>query len=330
MKDKALQKVLIIRFSSIGDIVLTSPIIRCIKIQSPETEVHYLTKKQHHSLLKANPCISKIWLYDNNFPELLPLLKAEKFSFIIDLHRNLRSFFVILKLFKPFSTFPKLNFRKWLLVNFKINLLPDTHIVDRYFSALKKLNIYNDDQGLDHFIPSDEEIDISLLPHLKEGYIAFSIGGKHNTKILPEEKVIRICQGLSCPVILLGGSEDKERGDKIVKNTGSNVYNGCGNYSINQSASLICNSRLVITNDTGLMHIAAAFRKPILSIWGSTVPEFGMYPYLPEGFKNTSKIFEVKGLSCRPCSKIGFEKCPKGHFKCMNEQEIENIIKTAG
>jgi len=324
-----MQKVLIIRFSSIGDIVLTSPLIRCLKTQSPETEIHYITKKQYHPILSSNPYISKVWLFDNDFKSLIPRLRSENFDFIVDLHRNFRSRFVILKLQRPSASFPKLNYRKWLMVNFRINLLPEIHIVDRYFSALQKLEILNDRKGLDYFIPSSEEVDIvELIPGLKNGYMAFSIGGRHYTKLFPEEKIIAVCNGTALPVLLLGGPEDKERGERIVKLTGSHVVNGCGKFSISQSASLVRQSQLVITNDTGMMHIAAAFHKPIISIWGNTVPAFGMYPYLPEGLEGNAKIFEVQGLSCRPCSKIGYDRCPKIHFRCMNDQDVEGIINS--
>ncbi len=328
MKQESLHKVLIIRFSSIGDIVLTSPVIRCLKTQSPDTEVHYLTKKQNHSILSSNPYISRIWLFDNDFNDLIPQLRSENFSFIVDLHKNFRSRFVILKLGKPSASFPKLNFRKWLLVNTKINILPDVHIVDRYFRALQKLEIRNDGKGLDYFIPQAEEVDISgILPKHEKDYIAFSIGGKHNTKIFPEEKIIAVCKSINNTILLLGGHEDRQRGERIISQCGNNVINGCGKYTINQSASLIRQSAKVITNDTGLMHIAAAFRKPTISVWGNTVPAFGMYPYLPEGFRKTSTILEVKNLSCRPCSKLGYDRCPKYHFRCMNDQDVDLIIK---
>jgi ADP-heptose:LPS heptosyltransferase len=324
-----LKKVLIIRFSSIGDIVLTSPVIRCLKNQSPETEIHYLTKKQNHSLLIANPYISKIWLLDDNFTELITGLKACKFNFVIDLHKNFRSRYVIVKLGKPSASFPKLNFRKWLLVNTKINILPDVHVVDRYFIALQKSGIRNDGQGLDYFIPKAEEVDLSgILPGHDAKYIAFSIGGKHNTKIFPEDKIITVCKNIDKPIILLGGAEDKARAERIISQCGSNVINGCGIFTINQSASLIRQSAKVITNDTGLMHITAAFRKPIISLWGNTVPAFGMYPYLPDEFCNNSRIYEVKDLSCRPCSKLGYDRCPKHHFRCMNDQDVDLIIKS--
>ena len=323
-----MNKILIIRFSSIGDIVLTSPVVRCLKTQSADMEIHFLTKKHHHSLVIDNPYISKIWLFEDNFSELIPELKAENFSFIVDLHKNFRSRFVILKLGKPNASFPKLNFRKWLLVNTNINILPDIHIVDRYFRALQELEIQNDGKGLDYFIPQAEEVDLSgILSQHQEDYIAFSIGGKHYTKIFPEDKIISVCKSIHKPIVLLGGVEDMDRAERIIRQCGNNVINACGKYTINQSASLIRQSGKVITNDTGLMHIAAAFRKPIISVWGNTVPAFGMYPYLPEDSGNNSRILEVKNLSCRPCSKLGYDRCPKHHFRCMNNQDVDLIIK---
>jgi heptosyltransferase-2 len=322
-----LKKILIIRFSSIGDIVLTTPVIRCLKTQLPDAEIHYLTKKINQSLLLENPFLTRTWLYENNFEELLPLLKAEKFDFIVDLHKNLRSIYILLTLRKPYGTFQKLNLKKWMIVNLRMDRLPRIHIVDRYFAAVKSLGIINDHKGLDYFIPPGDEVDLAVLPDpFRQSYIAFVIGGKHTTKIFPEDKVVEVCQKVSRPVILLGGKEDGERGNRIEQLTGSSVLNTCGRFSINQSASVIRQADRVITNDTGLMHIAAAFGKSILSVWGNTIPEFGMYPYL-EGKKNAvSGIYEVNGLSCRPCSKIGFEKCPKGHFRCMKEQDVDSMI----
>lgn len=328
MKPGKLKKVLIIRFSSIGDIVLTSPVVRCLKTQSPGTEIHYLTKKQYQPVLSSNPYIDRTWLFDDDFEGLIPRLRKEKFSFIIDLHKNIRSRFVVIKLGKPSASFPKLNFRKWLLVNARINLMPDIHVADRYFKALHSSGIRNDGNGLDYFIPPGEEVDLhGIFNGTVKDYIAFSIGGRHNTKIYPEEKIIAVCRSIQRPVVLLGGPGDFERGERIVSHCIDNIYNGCGKFTINQSASLIRQAAKVITNDTGLMHITAAFRKPVISLWGNTVPAFGMYPYLPEEYRKQSFIMEVTGLSCRPCSKLGFDRCPKVHFRCMNDQDVDAIIK---
>jgi len=208
------------------------------------------------------------------------------------------------------------------LVNFKINRLPAIHIVDRYLNTLSLFDVVNDNKGLDYFIPVDEKADLNLLPDdFRDGYIALVIGAKHFTKQLPLNKLINLCNLLTHPVVLLGGDDEKVTGETIKNNTRIPFFNTCGKMSINQSAYLVQQARVVITHDTGLMHIAAAFRKKIISIWGNTIPEFGMYPYMPHP---ASEIIQVKGLNCRPCSKIGHKSCPKKHFRCMNDlNEIE-------
>jgi ADP-heptose:LPS heptosyltransferase len=320
------KKILIIRFSSIGDIVLTTPLIRCLREQINGVEIHYLTKKQFAPVLEANPYITHLWKYDHNFKDLIPVIKSQGIEFIVDLHKNYRSNFVKKQFTEPTGTFPKLNFKKWLVVNTKINLLPGIHIVDRYFEAIRHLHVVNDGKGLDYFIPAADEISVHDLPaEFHNGFIAFAIGGKHNTKILPSDKAAMIINKLKKPVILLGGPEDKERGKQVVKTCTGKVLNTSGKFSINQSASIIRQAEKVVSNDTGMMHIAAAFKKPVASIWGNTIPSFGMTPYYPDSTPGLSRIFEVKGLSCRPCSKLGFDKCPKQHFRCMNDQDVEGI-----
>lgn len=252
------------------------------------------------------------------------MLLKENYDYVIDLHHNLRSMQVKKLLKKPSFSFPKLNIEKWLLVNAHLNFLPKVHIVDRYFETVKTIGVTNDDKGLDFFIPAADEINIETLPAIhRNGFIAFTTGAKFATKQLPVEKIVSILRRLNRPVVMLGGKEDAERADFVKNECGELIYNGCGKYNLNQSASLLKQAELVIAHDTGLMHIAAAFKKKIFSVWGNTVPDFGMYPYLPgEG----SKIIEVKNLYCRPCSKIGFAECPQGHFRCMKEIDEKEFV----
>ena len=299
--------------------------MRCLKQQLNNVEIHYLTKKSFVSIVENNPNIDKVFSFEKDVDEVLSELKKEKYDWIIDLHHNFRSMRVIRSLGKPWKSFNKLNIEKWLLVNFKINLLPQKHIVGRYFETVTHLGVKNDLNGLDFFIDAKNEVNISSLQkEFHNGFIAFVIGAKHNTKKLPFEKIISICKKINQPIIFIGGREDFETGKTIASQT-PNIFNACGKYNLQQSASLVKQAEKVITHDTGMMHIAAAFKKNIISVWGNTVPEFGMFPYMPENEAN-SKIVEVKNLSCRPCSKIGFEKCPKGHFKCMNEIDETEFI----
>ncbi len=331
--ENKIKKVLILRFSSIGDIVLTSPVPRCIKTQFPEIEVHYCTKKQFASLVEHNPYIDRVHLLDTGLSPLIRELKKEKFDFVIDLHNNLRTKRIKLALNRPTASFDKLNYKKWLMVNLKINKLPNVHIVDRYLEAAAPLGIKNDNLGLDYFIPEKDVVESDWLPEeFRRGYVAFVIGATYYTKKLPFEKMVELCDRIGRPVVLVGGKEDAETGEKLaaffqksersrdfeekLKELGKKtvVFNACGKFNLNQSASLIKNAAYVFTHDTGMMHVAAAFKKNVFSIWGNTIPAFGMYPY-----KTKFTIFENNKIDCRPCSKLGYHQCPKKHFKCMKD-----------
>ncbi|HWY37383.1 MAG TPA: glycosyltransferase family 9 protein [Bacteroidia bacterium] len=317
-------KVLVIRFSSIGDIVLTSPVIRCLKKQIPGCEIHFLTKKSFLPVTEHNPYISSIHLIENKVGECIEGLKKEKFDLVIDLHHNLRSAQVKRALKVKSSSFNKLNIEKWLLVNLRVNKLPGMHIVDRYFETVKELGFTNDHLGLDYFISEKEKVDVQRMFGVAAGeYHCLVAGGSYFTKQIPLNKLQEICTLSDKKIIVLGGKEDAPIGIRLEREFPGKVFNACGKISINQSASVIQQGDKVITSDTGLMHIASAYKKDVFSLWGNTIPEFGMSPYLP-GEK--SKILEVKDLSCRPCSKLGYKKCPKGHFKCMNEIKVQEIF----
>ena len=335
-----MKKILVIRFSSIGDIVLTTPVIRCLKNQLQEVEIHVLTKKKFSNLYKTNPYINKVYEFDDSLKRNIEELKIEHYDYVVDLQKNKRSVRVTRALGRPHASFPKLNFRKFLLSTFKINIMPDIHIVDRYFKAVEKLGVKNDYQGLDFFISEKNNYDISQLPeNFQKGYYAFVIGGTYKTKILPAVKIVEIIKKINKAVVLLGGPDDVERAEEIIygvnkttrqqDNEGSKnsqILNLVGKINLEQSASIVRNADSVLTNDTGLMHIAAAFHKNIVSVWGNTVPELGMYPYLPKE-KEKCHIVECKDVRCRPCSKLGFKECPKKHFRCMMEIDVEEVVK---
>jgi len=359
-------------------------VIRGLKLQLGG-EVHYLTKNSFQNLLIPNPYLDKVFSIEKNVTEVLPQLKAEQYDYIIDLHKNLRSQQIRLALKAEYLTFDKINFEKWLMVNFKHNRLPSKHIVMRYLKAVESLGVKYDGGGLDYFfgregrdlptnVPSDLKSDVdeefrnnieiklelnseldfenklegkiegkSLSPFMGLGglslegkspnnskesnYLAFAIGGAHATKRLPIEKIISICKKIEHPIILLGGKDDATTGEEIVLAINrKTVFNACGKLTLDESAWVVKEAKKVITHDTGMMHIAAAFQKEIISIWGNTIPGFGMYPFYKNEVKLNTTI-EVENLPCRPCSKIGFDKCPKGHFKCMTEINEAAIIK---
>lgn len=330
-------KVLIIRFSSIGDIVLTTPVIRCVREQAG-AEVHFLTKAGFAGLLSANPYVSKLWTIRKDISEVFSSLLAEHYDHVIDLHANLRTLELRTRLFSnntlhlrprpKWHAFDKLNLEKYLLVNFKINKLPDTHIVDRYLTAAEPLNVQNDGKGLDYFVPESDKVNLAE-EGLPASYLILVIGAAHATKRLTTEQMAAFCALLPDPILLLGGPAERETGEAIAAGL-PHVTNVCGRFKLGGSADLIRQAKAVVTHDTGMMHIAAAFNKPILSIWGNTVPDFGMYPYLPEQVsQEKQRRQEVSGLSCRPCSKIGYQTCPKEHFRCIKDQQPANLVAAA-
>ncbi len=323
------KKILIIRFSSIGDIVLTTPVIRCLRKQLPDAEIHFITKQSFRGIVESNLYIDKIHTLGDSFELMLHELKTEEYDYIIDLHHNLRTLRIkkALKNAKAFS-FDKLNVQKFIYTNLKINTLPEKHIVDRNMETVASFGVVNDGLGLDYFIPAKDKLKVEDLPasHML-GYIAIVIGAALNTKKMPLHKLKELCAAIQHPIILLGDKNDSKEGEQIAAIDDIKIYNACGKFNLNESADILRGAKLVITHDTGLMHIAAALQKPIISIWGNTVPSFGMYPYYGKLSAQHFDIVQVNKLWCRPCSKIGYDKCPRGHFKCMEQINITELVQ---
>ena len=321
-------KILIVRFSSIGDIVLTSSVVRAVKQQLNNVEIHYLTKVQFSGIVASNPHISKVVTIAKSIDEVVDTLKSEHYDYVIDLHNNVRTVSLKRKLGVPSKTFRKLNLKKWLLVRFKWNRLPKMHVVDRYFEAVQSLGVVNDDLPGEYFLPSDAVVDVQQkLGVAPKSYITIAIGAQFKTKQMPVSLVVEIARKSTKPVVIVGGEMDKAFADTVIKQvTEQQVISACGDFNLNGSASIVAQSAKLITNDTGMMHIAACLSIPIVSVWGNTVPDFGMYPYYPKQPEMFS-MHEVNGLSCRPCSKIGYQECPKKHFNCMHQQDVEAIVE---
>ena len=325
-------KFLIIRFSSIGDIVLTTPVVRCLKKQVPGAVVHYLIKPQFEMVMEANPYIDKFHVLQEDWGLMLDELKGEGFDYIIDLHHNLRTLRVKKALKVPSFSFNKLNIEKLVFVKLKWNVMPKVHIIDRYLETVASLGVKNDGEGMDYFIPENERVSLHDIPASHHaGFISMVIGASFYTKKLPVYKLQELCQKINHPVILLGAEEERAEGEAIASVDPIKVYNACGKFSLHESADLVRQSKVVIAHDTGLMHIAAALRKQVIAVWGSTTPSLGMVPYYGQNFLQRmpppSDDVQVHKLWCRPCTKIGRHKCPQGHFKCMKNIDIDLLVE---
>ena len=313
-------KILVIRFSSIGDIIYTTPVVRCLKKQLPGAEIHFLTKPDFKFIYDNNPYVDKLLLLKPTLFETVKELKDEHYDYIIDLHNNVRTTVIKLNLRVKSSTYKKQRLRKWLSLKFSMEFVPKVHLVDRYMQTVNFLGVKNDEQPIDYYIKKDYQL-ADLVPASHQvNYVAFVIGATHFTKRMPNEKIISICQQINFPVVLLGGEDVKANGTEIAI-AAQNVYNACGITTLDESVFLVSKALSVIGFDTGLTHIAEAFKNPIASVWGGTAPGLlGVQPYKVKD----SLVAEID-LPCRPCSKFGLDKCPLGHFKCMNDMP-ENLI----
>ena len=308
-------KVLVVRFSSIGDIVLTSPIIRALKKQK-NAQIHFLTKSQYSSIVVNNLYIDKVITINKSINEVKEDLMKENYDYVIDLHNNIRSHGLSF-LNIPIKRYSKSNFKKLIYMYTGKNFLNNEHVVDRYFKATSFLDLNNDNKGLDFFINKKDEVDFDI----NQKFISWCIGASKEQKKLAVDQICYVADKLNLPIVLLGGMEELNKANQIINQCSRNkIYNYCGNISINQSAYLIKHSQFLLSNDTGLMHIGAALNKKIISFWGCTKPDLGFYPYT----KKSNSLMIISELSKRQCSKHGsscrftFDGC----VKKINPKEI--------
>lgn len=300
-----------------GDILLTSPLIRSIKNQNPSLQIDFVLKEEFFELLKNNPYLTNIYKYSKEISEkekLIRTLKSNNYERIIDLQNNNRSRQINYRLRKKIFQFSKNNFKKFLLVHFKINRLKNApQIPVRYAKAA---GIKLDNEGLEIF--TDNNIADSRL-ELNKKYIGLCPGAKHFTKRWPKEYFIDLGKMLETSGyrVALFGSADESETIKEIESQLGNALNLC-NESILQTAANMKMCKAIYTNDSGTMHLSCAVDVPVIAFFGSTVKEFGFFPY-----KNQNVVLEIENLPCRPCTHIGRDSCPLKHFKCMKEIKPE-------
>ncbi len=301
------KKVLIIRFSSLGDVLLTTPILRVLKNKFPGVTIHYLVKAEVKETLLFNPHIDKLILFkkENILSELRDKIKAENYDYIIDLHDNLRSLYLTkgLKVFR----IKKPSFKKLLLVKLKINLLKQNKsIVEMYAAAIPEFKL--DNLGLELFLNKGENKSC-----IEEKTIGICPGAKHYTKrweYNSYKELINLLTKSGYKVLLFGGTYDMEMCKTLSENN-NNVENLSSDNDLIGMGKNMLRCKLIVGNDSGLMHAASAVNVPSIVIFTSTVKEFGFAPY-----KTKSLVIENELIKCRPCSHIGKAVCPKGHFNC--------------
>jgi heptosyltransferase-2 len=324
-------RLLFIRFSSIGDIVLTTPAMRCAKQQIPGVSIHFLTKTSMKAVTMGNPYIDQFHYFDKDLQATIQDLKQYQFDYIIDLHKNFRSYRIQKALGVPVLSYDKLSFQKFFLTKLHLNWMPNRHISDRSVDALASLGVVNDGKGLDYFIPPSTALKTNALPiSFQSGYIALVIGASYASKKLPVSELQQLCHKIPYPIVLVGGKDDQAEGEAVAAANPIKIFNACGQFNLQESALLVQQAKTVIAHDTGFLYIACAFHKKTVAIWGATSPALQVAPYYPttmkvDGYYNSI----VPDLPCQPCSNYGTKHCPQGHFACMKKQDLQRIADKA-
>lgn len=330
-------KVLVICGKSIGDTVFSTPVIRALKVQLDDPEIHILTYRTTAFLTRDNPYVTTTHLIDRSIIQTLRNLNQCRFDLAVNLSTCWKSRAVTALLIgTPAYSMRSVFWKKWLMVNLKINHISSNHAVDRMMQLLSPLGIKTDQLGLDYFLPDKDKVERQWLPDVfRRGFVVFCLSAPYLTRKLPLERMIELCDKINKPVILLGSVDDADSGEVIsgffsgrgninlshripTLQRKTVVYNACGKFNFNQMASLIKQSWAVFTFDNDFVPVASAFRKEVFGLWGNTSPLFGKYPY-----RTRYTTLESNHLQCRPCSSHGYDECPKGHFRCMRDMTFD-------
>ncbi|MCU0452452.1 MAG: lipopolysaccharide heptosyltransferase II [Bacteroidetes bacterium] len=336
-------RILIIRFSSIGDIVLASPLIRAMRSRFPTAQIDFVTKTEHAELVRSHHALNYTFTYDSGtgFDGLRALkrrLAAERYDLVIDIHNSLRSRFIrSLRGVRDIVVIDKRVLERTALVKFKKNLYREiVSVADRYLEPVAPWGIVNDGKGLELHITDEVLFGVNarmarLRLHRYEAAFGLCPGARHFTKRWPAERFAaagtKLAQEFDGVILLFGGPEDRQMAEEIAATIGAEagperVINLAGELSLMETAAAFEYVDVVVTNDSGLMHLASARHRPLVAVFGSTVREFGFFPVHSE-----ATTIEVPGLGCRPCSHIGRAACPEGHLRCLTDTTVEAVVR---
>lgn len=336
MSPSTLNNVLVIRLSSIGDIILSTPFLRVLKDRHPHCRVHFAVRKEYASLLNDHPHIDRLISIDTSLGRralrnLNMKLLQERYDAVFDLHNNFRSRVLRNGLSRRIHLINKRTLRRSLLVHLHWNtfrtIIP---VAERYIETAHEYGVRPDNDGPELF-PSEDDEGNARLKMRAAGWmpdtstIGLCPGAKHVTKRWPEDHVIELAQQLlklGHHLIIFGSDEDTATGDRIRAIDPVRIHNCSGRLGLMETAAAMRFCRLLITNDSGLMHMATAVSRPVVAIFGSTVREFGFFPY-----HGRSAVVETEGLSCRPCTHLGRASCPKRHLICLHDIDVEHVLE---
>ena len=341
LEDNSNPAILVVRFSSMGDILLTTPLLRALKARWPNSRVSFLTKEEFAPLLYGNPNVDELVLFPkgSGFSGLLKLarsLSRRHWDLLADLHGSLRSRLV--RLLVPASlkyVYSKSLFKRILLIYCRFDLYgsgPPT-LTERYADGLRRFGVELDSGPAELFLGEGEKAVVQKeisgrWPGETPPVLAVAPGAAWSTKRWPAERFAEAARKLASryglKAIILGSRKDSGPCGVVRASLGEkNCLDLSGRLSLLESAAAVTSSRLLLTNDTGLMHVATAVGTPVVAVFGPTTIHLGYFPY-----RAVSRVVETK-LYCRPCTHNGRRRCPLGHFRCMRDIPVERVVEAA-
>ena len=339
--EEQVRRILVVRFSAIGDIILTLPVVDALHTRFPEAEIEYLTRQENLDLVSHHPGVNRVWPFDRSlgFSELRRLgkiLRERKYDLLIDLHQSLRSIYIRAAVRPHMArSYRKLTLSRRLLELARWNTLRDAPpVIDRYFTALEDFGVSREGRRprlsvLDRARERSAEALLRAGLGEGEGIIVLAPGASHPTKRWPPAAFAAAALALTPPgsrAVVLGGNSDREIAaevGRVMARSGAAIVDVAGRLALGESAAVIERASLVITNDSGLMHMADALDRPLVAVFGPTSRELGFYPTGPR-----ARVAELP-LDCRPCTLHGSDSCRLQHHRCLQELPVEAVVKLA-
>jgi heptosyltransferase-2 len=335
MSNSAPLRILAIRFSSIGDVLLTTPLIRAVRQRYPDGYLALLTKEAFAPLVSDNPRLNGVLTLKKGQPldELAAEIRTHSFSHILDLHGSLRSRALRFLVPGKWSGYRNHRVAREILIRYKRNTYPrDVPVPERYFDAVRELDVRPDGSPPEFFLSAGarEAAAAWLLGRrlpTESGIIALAPGAAHNTKRWPLDYWQNLARSLTArdtPLIVVGGPEDMETGAAVAQAAGPLAVNAAGHFPLQGTGALLERCRALVTGDTGVMHMATGVGTPVIALFGPTVRAFGFFPYTPRA------VVIERDLDCRPCTAHGSAVCPLGHHRCLREiapTEVEAVLR---
>jgi lipopolysaccharide heptosyltransferase II len=321
--------VLAVRFSSIGDVLLTTPLLRVLRRRYPHARISVLTRPAYAPLLSHNPHVNHVLEAAPGRPlrDLARQLRAQRYTHLLDLHDSIRSRLLRALVPGAWSTYPKHRLARAMLIYTKRDYYRDSRPVpERYFDAARSLGLVPDGEPPDFFLAAEAQVEteawLARAAARPGRLIALAPGAAHATKRWPVEHWRALTRQLleqDFSIVIVGGAEDARLADSIANGDQGRLLNAAGRFGLQGTGALLRRAAILVSNDTGVMHMAAAVGTPVVALFGPTVRPFGFFPYT-----SRAEVIEL-GLGCRPCSSKGGPHCPLGHHRCMLDIEPNTV-----